>query len=301
MPKSLRCPDCGALETKSINSLPDVEVFAGRRVDRLLPGGALYRCADCQLRFRWPTLPWEELSALYESTDVSTWREPDKERPEWQIVRRWIKQLPGKPLRVLDVGCHTGDLLASLSDDAHKFGVEPNSHARAVAAVHCVETWPSVEDIPPGTRFDVIVATDVLEHVPQPSVFIQGLFELMAPDGRLMLATGDADAPLARLAGAHWWYCFWPEHLSFVSRAWFEAQSRRGRLQICDSAQYAHGTLHGMARLRSLALALAYAALGRRYLALMARLYRLLGRDWAPSPHGRGVTSDHLIVALRRP
>ncbi|MGE0860641.1 MAG: class I SAM-dependent methyltransferase [Gammaproteobacteria bacterium] len=295
------CPDCGADHPKRIGRLPDVAFFAGRRTDSLVPGGALYRCATCALCFRWPRLAPSLLSTLYDNANVSVWREPEGTRQEWRMIGRMIEQLPLHRPRVLDVGCHTGDLLASLGVGVTAFGVEPNPHARAVAARHCAATWSSLDDIPPDVQFDVIVATDVLEHVEQPSAFLARLFELVTPKGEVILTTGDADAPLARLAGAHWWYWYLPEHLSFVSRDWFARLSAQAHIRVVNETQFAHSALQGGARLRGLMLALAYALLGPHYLALVARLYRRLGRTWQPMPHGQGVTRDHLLVALARP
>lgn len=295
------CPDCGAAPAKRIGRLPDGNSFVGRRTEAPLPGGDLFRCGSCNLSFRWPQPDTTMTAALYEDTRVTVWSEPAAQRLEWQIIRSWVAGLAMPRPRVLDVGCNTGDLLASLGEDVAKYGVEPNRHARAAAAERCEETWASLDDIAAGTCFDVIVATDVLEHIAEPSRFVRRMFSLLAPGGRVILATGDADAPLARLARAHWWYWFLVEHVSFVSRAWYATLCRREELELLDVAQYAHGTLHGLARLRGLVLALAYAALGQRYLALLARLHRLLGREWPPTPQGRGVTRDHLIVALARP
>lgn len=295
------CPDCGAASARRIGRLPDGDSFVGRRTEAPLPGGDLFRCRGCSLGFRWPQPATALTTALYENTQVTVWREPAALRPEWRIIRDWIARLPMPRPRVLDVGCNTGELLESLGEGVTKYGVEPNRHARAVAAGHCLETWASLDDIPADTCFDVIVATDVLEHIAAPSRFVRRLFALLSPGGRVILATGDADAPLARLSGAHWWYWFLVEHLSFVSRDWYAALCRREGLELLDSAQYAHGALHGLARLRGLGLALAYAALGERYLTLLSRHHRLLGRAWPPTPHGRGVTRDHLLVALARP
>ncbi len=294
------CPDCGATSARRIGKLPDGDSFVGRRTEAPVPGGDLFRCRDCRLVFRWPQPESALTAALYENTQVTVWREPAALRPEWRIVRDWVARMPTPRPRVLDVGCNTGDLLESLGEGVAKYGVEPNRHARAQAAARCEETWAALDDIAAGTCFDVIVATDVLEHIAEPSRFVRRLFSLLAPGGRVILATGNADAPLARLARSHWWYWFLVEHLSFVSRDWYAALCRREELELLDAAQYAHGALHGLARLRSLVLALAYAALGQRYLALLARLHRLLGREWPPTPHGRGVTRDHLIVALAR-
>jgi SAM-dependent methyltransferase len=119
-----------------------------------------------------------------------------KERWEWGEVRRWLsRQL--RPLRLLEVGCGSGEFLFSLQPIEHVTGVGLDTTAASVMA--CLAkglevydtpleqiTIPS-EQIPSG--FDVIVAFHCLEHVPDPKGFVASMMKLLKPDGRIFVST----------------------------------------------------------------------------------------------------------------
>ena len=97
--------------------------------------------------------------------------------------------------RVLDVGCGTGawcDELRS-AGGAYLVGIEPSAAARAAAETRydlvvgsAVEAI-SLEELG-GSRFDVIVVADVLEHLLDPWAVLKRLAEWSVPGGRLVVS-----------------------------------------------------------------------------------------------------------------
>jgi SAM-dependent methyltransferase len=97
--------------------------------------------------------------------------------------------------RVLDVGCGTGEQLtgwlAQLCPRCQFLGIDPDAatiaHAQqqfaAVPNLAFATQWPA-----PG-HYDVVIASEVLEHVAQPSEFLEQLHAQVAPDGLLILTT----------------------------------------------------------------------------------------------------------------
>ena len=64
--------------------------------------------------------------------------------------------------------------------------------------------------------FDVVVASDVLEHVAQPTSFFHSLTRLLAPGGVLYISTCDVSSLTARVLGRRWHF-YNRYHLSLFS------------------------------------------------------------------------------------
>jgi SAM-dependent methyltransferase len=221
---AMTCPDCGSQQLRCIGILPDVGFFAGSRLDEPLPGGELIQCKRCDLRFRHPHLGIATYDKLYDNARTDTWI-----AGPLRVDQRLVQSLaqgarfgsPGARVRVLDFGCYAGDLLCSLPAQFEKFGIEVNATAGALAAKRAgARVERDLDHLPPELRFELIVAMDVIEHVPSPRALLKRLVERLAPGGRLVITTGDGAHWLWRLLGGRWWYCHFPEHIAFISRRW---------------------------------------------------------------------------------
>jgi SAM-dependent methyltransferase len=61
-------------------------------------------------------------------------------------------------------------------------------------------------------RFDAVIATEVIEHDPDPRRFAQGMFDALKPGGEACLTTGNFDGIMARIKGGKWYYLDPPAH-----------------------------------------------------------------------------------------
>jgi SAM-dependent methyltransferase len=118
----------------------------------------------------------------------ATHRDPPRSSPTWSIrapLARWMRlegaQAAGK--RVLDVGCGVKPYYPWFADAAAYVGVDvqENPHADLHGAV---EALP-VDD----ASFDVVIATQLLEHVDDPSAAVRELHRVAAPGGRVLAST----------------------------------------------------------------------------------------------------------------
>ncbi len=86
---------------------------------------------------------------------------------------------------VLDFGCGAGHLLAALPG-RRKVGVEINPAARAAGALYGFPIVAELGELGPE-RFDVILSSHALEHVPAPHDVLRDLRNHLTPNGLLLL------------------------------------------------------------------------------------------------------------------
>jgi SAM-dependent methyltransferase len=94
-------------------------------------------------------------------------------------------------LRVLDVGCGTGGVLAGLGGGIRPFGVDRSTlalahcRARGLSAVAC----SSAGDLPfAAGSFDVVMLLDVLEHFADEQKLLAEIRRLVRPGGRVLVS-----------------------------------------------------------------------------------------------------------------
>lgn len=108
----------------------------------------------------------------------------------YRLILGEIRSLPPKP-RILDVGCGNGTLLKLLRarfKDAELHGVEPSAEACRLApsdiasAIVCtgIVEFARTEQL---NSFDLVVCSEVLEHVDDPAIVLDVAAELLKPEG----------------------------------------------------------------------------------------------------------------------
>jgi len=292
-----RCPACKQDESIRIGRLPDSNLFAGVFLDRVLAGGSLYRCCVCNLKFRHPVGDAAVHEVLYDNQHTLAWP-ANSARPDWELIAQYVSEHKTTG-RVLDFGCYTGGLLARLGDIYERYGIEINRAAAAEATkVTGHPIFSSIDEIPERLRFDVILACDVVEHMTNPTVLIEKLGSLLSEKGILIVTTGDSENSLWNRFGANWWYCFYPEHISFISRTWLVRISENLGLSLlhCESFKYAN--LKPASKPIHIALTYAYGWFPGLYLKLRKLIDALRGRPGTRSVTGMGVSDDHLFAVL---
>lgn len=135
-------------------------------------------------------------------------------RKQW--VARQASLIPAG-FRILDVGAGIGQyqpLFSHCEYHAHDFGQEPGTLGKYTK----LDYQSDINEIPvPDNSFDVILCTEVLEHVPEPVTAVGELARILKPGGRLLLT-----APLSSILHQqpyhyyggytpHWYYHFLTE------------------------------------------------------------------------------------------
>jgi 2-polyprenyl-3-methyl-5-hydroxy-6-metoxy-1,4-benzoquinol methylase len=96
----------------------------------------------------------------------------------------------GKEKKILDLGCGSGDFAGKMKDSGWDVtGVEPSDKARIFAAgEHGLDVFKTLTEIPSDTRFPVITAWHVLEHIPNLEECLNNLYNRLTDDGVLIVA-----------------------------------------------------------------------------------------------------------------
>tara|TARA_R110000868_G_scaffold32400_1_gene117840 strand:+ start:22437 stop:23312 length:876 start_codon:yes stop_codon:yes gene_type:complete len=108
-------------------------------------------------------------------------------------------QAPGR--RVLDAGCGTGDLLSDLAGrdfDVEGIELAPAALAAAQSKGHSVHGG-DFESFEPATPFDAVLFMHVLSHASEPQAMLEHARKILAPDGVLLIRTGNDFNPLQQV------------------------------------------------------------------------------------------------------
>jgi SAM-dependent methyltransferase len=105
----------------------------------------------------------------------------------WSLVRRYANAPPSRRLKVCELGCGTGGNLAAVADQHDVVGVECSPHALAYARRRLGDrvirgSLPDDVDLPPES-FDVVLLTDVLEHIEEDMRSAETAMRLLRPGG----------------------------------------------------------------------------------------------------------------------
>jgi 2-polyprenyl-3-methyl-5-hydroxy-6-metoxy-1,4-benzoquinol methylase len=127
-----------------------------------------------------------------------------------------------KPLRICDIGCGNGQLLADLQALGHHVvGVEVDENARRRAVAKGIDVFPGyAEALPDEVKsrpFEVVSMIHVLEHCADPLQALRNAAALVCPGGYLAVEVPNNDAIFAHRSGPSWSYCDAGRHLNFFT------------------------------------------------------------------------------------
>ncbi len=124
--------------------------------------------------------------------------------------------LPNKSLRVLDIGCATGEFANYMKNKGCSvYGIEQSKEGRKYALEHFkIKSCAFLEELPPNEKeFNVITSWHVLEHIPNLEEHLKQIFSSLTKEGQLFLALPNPRSFDAEYYGENWAALDVPRHL----------------------------------------------------------------------------------------
>jgi 2-polyprenyl-3-methyl-5-hydroxy-6-metoxy-1,4-benzoquinol methylase len=225
-----RCPVCAAA------GLPWGWIPATARTAAI----GLLSCPACgQVWKRALSRPSQELAVQTHTRDYTL------ADARW-LLKRLPADIAAARLRVLDVGCWDGALLAALPGGWTRHGLEPQPQAaqRARARGLTVFDRPLESAALAAESYDLILMMDVLEHLDRPLAGMRRLATALVPGGRLVALTGNAATPAARLLRGCWYYLNYTEHVGAFTPDSLRALCAQAGLEVTDMRRCTHHSAH---------------------------------------------------------
>lgn len=247
------CPLCHSREVSSVDILDYFERtrFSSLEIE-LTHKPELWKCNSCGSKFTQYVIPESQAKALYTAGEAGDrWSTVPFVRQKCIEVVKLLERYFVPEATVLDVGANTGELLdfAKLRG-CSTIGVEYSEASRGVLSSKGHEVCFSMAAL--ENQVDVICAFDLFEHLYDTSGFLSQCYNCLRHNGKLILLTGDVESLSARLAGPHWWYAQYPEHIIFPTTHFFRELSEFSLLSAVRtyaSKGYQRSYLLGVAQL----------------------------------------------------
>ena len=186
---------------------------------------AVHRCLSCGFVY---LASWEQSieqsGALYDyygrlnDEDFARRYSAENRARQQKLLKELAAHTGGR--RLLDVGCGDGQLLQTARDegwDAHGIDLSETAirccHRRGLSASRTDFFDVALDE----RRFDVIVMSELIEHVPSPQRFLKRAEELLDNGGVAYLTTPNFGSLARRMLGGSW-SVIHPEHIGYFER-----------------------------------------------------------------------------------
>jgi len=109
--------------------------------------------------------------------------------------------------KILDIGCSYGVLLQILREKGGDvYGVETNLRFVKICREKGLNViYGTLKDAKyPNSFFDIIILSQVIEHVPSPTEILKEVWRILRPGGRVFIYCPNADSYLRKIFGKYW-------------------------------------------------------------------------------------------------
>ena len=219
-----RCKLCSSEQTKPLFIAQNVH---GRHIlskDTF----EIYQCASCKATFTsikvdstyynkyYPQDYYFDLSCNILVKKILSFLQEISFRHRLKLIRKY----KSKGNRILEIGPGRGEFLYFLPTFFQRYGIEINQigyeyikkHYPDIAVFNIRVDDASFKDDGLG-KFDAIIMWHVLEHIENPSIFMENLSKLIAQDGVIIFDIPNRDSIGFNLAKSKWFHLDAPRHL----------------------------------------------------------------------------------------
>lgn len=209
------------------------------------------RCCHCGLEQTAPVLSPQDLADTYErfynfqQEDTASYTKRRSQLVRSGAYRAWVRLdgdisfvlRPGRGRRLLDVGCNEGRNLRLYERSGFRpEGVETNplAAARAKERGGVVHVGDLTSIGTEGGAYDVVVLSNVLEHVIDPSAMLDGVLQRLVPGGEIWISCPNAESVGRRLFGRSWINWHPPFHLMHFSTSTLRSLLEESGFEIIE-------------------------------------------------------------------
>jgi SAM-dependent methyltransferase len=217
------------------------------------------RCTACGLHYLYPRLIESAMQEVYRQSsyyeggacgyaDTSYIAQEPALRATFKRLLHNLAKRGMTGGQLLEIGCGYGYLL----DEARLFfhrrvGTEFSPEGAELARATAAEVFVGdIEQVPHTAKFDCVVATQVIEHVYEPLLFVKRLANHTMPGGHIVLATPDIGGVLSKFMGGRWPSFKAPEHVVYFDFPTLSSLMRRAGLNAVRRLPYPHAFPFGL-------------------------------------------------------
>jgi len=176
---------------------------AERKVELTKHGIDLMHCLNCDVRYS-ESIP-ADLNDIYDDAQYVVHSKEDSDEhfryrrarfgvERVSILERVCGDLTDK--KIVDIGCGTGFFISAAADKSRQvYGAEFSDNRRTEAVARTgLTVFSETLDEFPMRDFDIVTAFDVLEHIPDPMPFVNGIDSILKPGGYVFLYVPNFDS-----------------------------------------------------------------------------------------------------------
>lgn len=182
---------------------------------------AITQCTSCIAAWQWPLqrTPAEsvvEFLGAYDAQAKESYFDPTKRASIAQLQREFVMAEVETTGRLLDVGCGDGCFARIMAEQGWDVtGLDPALRC-SVEAKNLRLIRGTFSELPAGERYDAITLWDVIEHVEDPLKLIIEAYKWLAPNGVMIIETGNFQSS-GRITEAQAWWNYQLDHRWYLS------------------------------------------------------------------------------------
>lgn len=208
----------------------------------------IYKCTNCGFMQTKPQLTFGQLSNVYtkyypkRDADIASIIREAKKIPTKKIVEIsgtgttcHFKTRKGQ--KVLDVGCGTCQSLLEIKRlGGEPWGLDPDKNSEKVAKKLKLKFHlGTIHNCPfPKKYFDLITASQVIEHEGDPINFLKDCKMFLKDNGKIILSFPNTDSLYRKIWGKNWLHWHIPYHLNHFNKKSVKILAERSDLKIAS-------------------------------------------------------------------
>lgn len=237
-----QCPSCKTRKFQDLGALTIPFYGFGRLRLSLPPNGVRLReCLNCELVYK-STIPGIRLVSDL-MTRESIWTE---EHPLESDVELILQHLKTSDFDLLDVGAAHGHLLKAMKSrtSGRISALDVVQYSGLDGTLRGEFILGQIEDAQLSWSeepYDVVIASDVVEHLYAPEDAFKNFDRLVKEGGILCIETGNSDSEWPRKYGVgRWWYASWVVHHLFWRETSLHKLAQRHAFELVATYRQKH-------------------------------------------------------------